>query len=88
MPCVADTPLSLGIAGYASFDYEPVGFEAADIVKVDLLLNGEALDALSFITHRVRAVAALRRQATPHLASPTLLCRTSVMWKEGRLHSD
>jgi GTP-binding protein LepA len=41
--------------GYASFDYEFAGFVEADLVKVDVLVNGEVLDALSFITHRERA---------------------------------
>jgi GTP-binding protein LepA len=41
--------------GYASFDYELSGFVEADLVKVDILVNGEMVDALSFITHRERA---------------------------------
>jgi GTP-binding protein LepA len=41
--------------GYASFDYELSGFVGADLVKVDILVNGEMVDALSFITHRERA---------------------------------
>lgn len=41
--------------GYASFDYELSGFEKADLVRVDLMLNGEKCDALSLIVHKDKA---------------------------------
>jgi len=41
--------------GYASFDYHIVGYEEGDLVKLSILVNGEAVDALSIIVHKSRA---------------------------------
>jgi GTP-binding protein LepA len=43
--------------GYASLDYEPTGEQVADLVKVDILLHGEPVDAFSAIVHRDKAYA-------------------------------
>ena len=47
--------------GYASLDYELEGYQKSDLVKVDLLLNGEQVVALSFIVHRDKAYPRARR---------------------------
>ena len=41
--------------GYASYDYEPRGYEPSDLVKVEVLVSGDKVDALSIIVHRDRA---------------------------------
>ena len=47
--------------GYASLDYELEGYQPSELVKVDLLLNGDQVDALSFIAHRDKAYPRARR---------------------------
>lgn len=60
--------------GYASMDYEPSGYQRSDIVKMDILLNGEVVDAFSCMVHRDKAVArgrqickALSETIPPHM---------------------
>ncbi len=43
--------------GYASFDYSPLDYRASDLVKLDIMLNGDAVDALSALVHRSKAEA-------------------------------
>lgn len=50
-------------AGYASFNYENIGYSKADLAKVDIAVNGDHCDALSFISHRTKASDAGRRMA-------------------------
>ncbi len=47
--------------GYASFDYELLGYRKSELVKLDILLNGETVDALSFILHAEKAYPRARK---------------------------
>ncbi len=47
--------------GYASFDYEVTGYAASQLVKLDILLNGDVIDALSFIIHKDKAYERARK---------------------------
>ncbi|MCP4504147.1 MAG: elongation factor 4 [Deltaproteobacteria bacterium] len=49
--------LKTATKGYASLDYEPEGYQVSDLVKVDVLVNGDPVDALSIIVHKERAQA-------------------------------
>ena len=53
-------------SGYASFDYEQAGYEPAELVKMDILINGKAVDALSVIVHEDKAYY-LGRELTERL---------------------
>ena len=50
-------------AGYASFNYEDAGFKEANLVKVEIAVNGEECDPLSFVAHASKAEAAGRKMA-------------------------
>jgi GTP-binding protein LepA len=65
-------------SGYATFDFDDAGYEPSDIVRLDVLVNGEAVDALSSLTHREKATRrgrdmcarlkeALPRQVLPYV---------------------
>ena len=53
--------LKANTKGYASLDYELSGYRTSELVKVDLLLNGDGVDALSFIAHKDKAYPRARR---------------------------
>ncbi len=55
--------------GYASFDYELAGYTQSDLVKLDILLNGDMVDALSFIVHNTKSYARGRKIAEKLKAS-------------------
>ena len=49
--------------GYASFDYELAGYEKSNLVKLDIMINGEIVDALSFIIHADQAYGRAHKMA-------------------------
>lgn len=49
--------------GYASFDYEIIGYNKSDLVKLDIMLNGDVIDAFSLIVHKDKAYARGRKMA-------------------------
>ena len=53
--------LKANTKGYASLDYELSGYRSSELVKVDMKLNGDTVDALSFIAHRDKGVSPARR---------------------------
>ena len=79
--------------GYASMDYQVTGYKPGDLVKLDLLINGKQVDALSFIVHRSqadpkgRAIAQRMKEAIPRqlfevviqaAMGSKIICRTVV----------
>lgn len=62
--CDMNDHVKNGSSGYASFNYEEAGYRAADLVKVEIAVNNESCDPLSFVCHSSKATAAGRKIAT------------------------
>jgi large subunit ribosomal protein L17 len=79
--------------GYASFDYEMKNYQKSDLVKLDILLNGDMVDALSFIVHKEKAYARGRRIAEKlitkaiHQYDNTVTVTKTVKDKDGNMVS-
>ena len=72
--------------GYASFDYEISDYRRSNLVKLDVLLNGDGIDALSFIIHSEKAYGKARKIAEKLNTSPRQIERLlSELKKNGTI---
>ena len=83
--------LKANTKGYASLDYELSGYRSSELVKVDMKLNGDTVDALSFIAHRDKAYPRARRlceKLKENIPGSCSRCRSGGHWRPGHRQGD
>ena len=86
-PAYYQTKMKSLTRGYGSMDYEHSGYQTAKLVKMDLMINGDPVDAFSVIVHKDKAASRGRQLATGWRASTSGLRRRTARQREAALGS-